>query len=372
MRNFSCDVCGQLIYFENTDCVRCGSKLGFVPEEMQLTALVPHPRDGLPRDRVFTPAGGPGTPVRLCANAAHEACNWLVPAKAENPFCPACRLNRTIPDLSVPGNPALWREIETAKRRLVYALMRFDLPIGAPDAAGIEGGGGLAFEFLADRADGQAVMTGHADGLITINIAEADTAERERRRVEMGEPYRTLLGHMRHEIGHYYWDMLLRDAGDAAEERLGAARAIFGDEREDYAEALRRNYQEGPPDDWQAHYVSSYAASHAWEDFAETWTHYLHIVDTLDTAASFGLGINPEESDDPALRTRIRFDPYRARDLERIIEAWLPLTYAMNSLNRSMGQPDLYPFVLSETVIGKLGFIHDLLRRVSRDGAGTR
>lgn len=368
MRNFSCDACGQLLAFENTDCVRCGAKLGFVPAEMRLRTLELHPRDGAPADGTFTLFADAATRVAPCANVVHQACNWLVPAGSDEDFCPACRLNRTIPDLGLPENLGRWREIETAKRRLVYALLRFGLPVGRRDGAGPDAEGGLAFEFLADNP-GAPAMTGHADGLITINIAEADPAEREKRRVEMGEPYRTLLGHMRHEIGHYYWDLLLRDAGDAAADRLDAARAVFGDERADYAEALRRNYEVGPPEGWQEEYVSSYAASHPWEDFAETWTHYLHIVDTLDTAASFGLDINPRGSADPALSTHIAFDPYRCERLERIIEAWLPLTYAVNSLNRSMGQPDLYPFVLTKTVIDKLGFIHDLLLRVRRPQA---
>lgn len=344
MQIFACGACAQLVYFENTACTRCGHALGFDPGGMALLALEPG-EDGLLRDV------DRGRLWRRCRNAGHEACNWLIPAGDPDTLCLACRLNRTIPDLSVPGNLALWQSIEEAKRRLVYALLRFRLPLVSQR----EGGeAGLAFDFLADAE--QPVMTGHADGLITINIAEADPAERERRRVELGEPFRTLLGHFRHEVGHYYWDMLVRDGG-----RLEAARAIFGDERADYAEALRRNYETGPPGDWQERHVSAYAAAHPWEDFAETWTHYLHIVDTLDTAASFGLGVDPVVSDDPALKARIGFDPYRAPDIGTLIAAWLPLTYAVNSLNRSMGQPDLYPFVLSPVAIEKLGFVHDLI-----------
>ena len=207
----------------------------------------------------------------------------------------------------MPGNIERWRALEAAKRRLVYALKRLGLPLGG-QAGGC--GAGLAFDFLADAGPDQPVMTGHDDGLITINIAEANSAERERRRVELGEPYRTLLGHLRHEVGHYYWDVLVRDGG-----KIEASRAVFGDESVDYQEALDRHYQTGAPAGWEENFVSAYATMHPWEDFAETWTHYLHMVDTLDTAASFGLAVDPGVSDDPTLEAEIGFDPYRAREL---------------------------------------------------------
>lgn len=347
MRIFTCGQCGQLVYFENTLCTRCGRELGFDPGAMALVTLS-HEGDRL------AAADGSGAAWLRCVNAAEDACNWLVPVGAEEAYCAACRLNRTVPDLSVPEHAARWRRIEAAKRRLVYALMRFGLPLRSQIDDGDQG---LAFDFLAAEASEEPVMTGHADGLITINIAEADSAERERIRTEMGEPYRTLLGHFRHEVGHYYWDLLVRDGG-----RLEAARALFGDERADYAEAIERHYRDGAPPDWQEAFVSAYATMHPWEDFAETWTHYLHIVDTLETAASFGLGVDPAVSDDPALTARIAFDPYREPDLDRLLGAWLPLTYAVNSLNRSMGQPDLYPFVLSPPAIEKLRFVHGLVR----------
>jgi hypothetical protein len=342
-----CESCGQLLHFENSTCLRCGSPLGFIPASMDLRALVT--RD----DGTLAPKARPDERWRACANAAAAGCNWLLPADAAGAFCEACELNRTIPDLSVPGNPQKWQAIECAKRRLVYALLRLRLPLTSRHE---DERRGLAFDFLADTRD-KPVMTGHADGLITVNIAEADSAERERRRVELGEAYRTLLGHMRHEVGHYYWDLLVRDGG-----RIGASRAVFGDESEDYGEALRRYYATGAPPDWQAAFVSAYATMHPWEDFAETWTHYLHIVDTLDTAATFGLAVDPVVSDDPALNTRIAFDPYRAPDVGTLVAAWLPLTVAVNSLNRSMGQPDLYPFSLSLPAISKLAFIHDLVQ----------
>jgi hypothetical protein len=346
MKLSTCETCGQLLHFENSVCLRCGSPLGFIPEWLDLRALVA--RD----DGSFAPKARPDERWRACGNAGAAGCNWLVPADGDDAFCAACRLNRTIPDLDVPGNAEKWRTIECAKRRLVYALLRLRLPLTSRHE---DEDRGLAFDFLADTKDA-AVMTGHDDGLITINIAEADSAERERRRVDLGEAYRTMLGHMRHEVGHYYWDLLVRDGG-----KLEASRAMFGDESQDYGEALQRYYENGPPADWQARHVSAYATMHPWEDFAETWTHYLHVVDTLDTAASFGMAVDPVVSNDPALNAEIAFDPYRARDVDRLIEAWVPLTVAVNSLNRSMGQPDLYPFTLSPPAIVKLGFIHDLV-----------
>jgi hypothetical protein len=85
------------------------------------------------------------------------------------------------------------------------------------------------------------------------------------------------------------------------------------------------------------------------------------MVDTLDTAASFGMAVEPGTVTDPTLSTAIAFDPYRAKNFDRLVQAWLPLTVAVNSLNRSMGQPDLYPFALTPGTIEKLRFIHLLV-----------
>jgi len=347
MKLFECQHCGQLLYFENTRCERCGHVLGYLPDRALLSALAP--QDG----QRWRPLAAPEALQRFCANAAHDACNWLVPATASRTFCQACRLNRTIPDLGPPDHLLRWQRLEAAKHRLVYGLLRFGLPVVSklddPDA-------GLAFDFLAESAAAPPVVTGHAEGLITINLAEADDAERERIRQEMGEPYRTLLGHFRHEVGHYYWDRLVRDGL-----WLAAFRELFGDERQDYGACLEAHHAEGPPPDWQERFVSGYASAHPWEDFAETWAHYLHIVDTLETAAAFGLSVRPTAGRDPALAMAIDFDPYLQGDFDALLRAWLPLTYAVNSLNQSMGQPDLYPFVLAPTVIGKLRFVHGLV-----------
>jgi hypothetical protein len=357
MKLFECQQCGQMLYFENTSCVRCGHRLGYLPEWATLSALE---ADG----ESWRPLASPERPMKFCSNAELDLCNWMVPADSAETLCKACRHNRTIPDLSEPHNIDLLRKIEMAKHRLFYTLIALKLPL---DNLSDDPDHGLAFDFLSDQPAGPAqpnppkVLTGHDQGLITLNIAEADDAHREKTRHEMGEPYRTLLGHFRHEVGHHYWDILVLPNPKALEK----CREIFGDEREDYGEALKRHYENGAPADWQEHYVSAYATTHPWEDFAETWTHYLHIVDTLETAASFGLKVDPKVgNDDDELSANIDdVKATRARHVQELIDAWLPLTFAVNSLNRSMGQPDLYPFVLSPTVIGKLGYIHDLVHR---------
>jgi hypothetical protein len=192
--------------------------------------------------------------------------------------------------------------------------------------------------------------------LITLAVAEADDAERERRRVEMAEPYRTLLGHLRHEIGHYYWDRLVRDGG-----RVAACRALFVDDTEDYGTALRRYYENGAPAEWRDGFISAYASSHPWEDFAETWAHYLHIVDTLEMAGAFGLQVHPGIAQPEGSVARIDFDPYGPVEVGQLIAAWLPVANTLNNLNRCMGEPDAYPFILSPVVIAKLGFVHELV-----------
>jgi hypothetical protein len=357
LKLFVCQACGNVLYFENRLCERCGHQVAFLPEKELLSAIEP---DGAS----FKTLADRGEGRMLCRNAELDACNWLTDPGSGDAYCRACRHNGTVPDLSDPARLAGWRELEVAKHRLFYSLLRWKLPLKtrAEDAAH-----GLIFNFLADDPNsGQRVMTGHDNGLITIALTETDDIERERRRLEMGEPYRTLLGHFRHEVGHYFWDVLVRDGG-----KLEAFRTVFGDEQADYGQALQRHYAEGPPPDWQQTYVSAYATSHPWEDFAETWAHYLHIVDTLEMASEFGMEVKPRVDRDGELTARIRFNPYEAADVEALVHAWLPFTFATNSVNRAMGLRDLYPFILSRAVIDKLGFIHALVRGAGKaKGAG--
>lgn len=353
MKLFRCQKCAELLYFENGRCESCQHILGYIPELATLSALE---RDES-NQNAWRASDAPNAPYRFCENTQFNSCNWLIRDDSADALCAACRHNRMIPDLTITENLVRWRRFEAAKHRLFYTLLSLRLP--TPSRAE-DPDNGLAFDFLSDVPNGPKIMTGHENGLITVNLNEADDAEREKTRAAMLEPYRTLLGHLRHESGHFYWERLVRDRG-----RLEDFRAVFGDENEDYGEALRRNYGSSVSEDWRGQYISSYAAAHPWEDFAETWAHYLHIIDTIETAFAFGISIRPRIVNDTGLEATIDFNPYAAGDIQRIIGAWLPLTFAANEMNRSMGEPDLYPFVLSPEVITKLGFVHDLVR--SRD-----
>ena len=357
MKLFECQHCSHPLYFENAHCEGCCRRLGYLPSKEVMAAL--EPDHGFWRTRAE-----PNARYRYCANAEYEVCNWLIAADSPETFCAACRHNRMIPDLSLPDNAAHWRKIEIAKHRLFYTLLKLRLPL----TTRTEDPDGLAFDFLAaplasSSQSSGPVMTGHSGGLITISLAEADDSERERQRSRMDEPYRTLLGHFRHEIAHYYWDHLVRDTPSIED-----FRNIFGDERQDYSAALQYHYSNGPPQDWPQRFVTAYASSHPWEDFAETWAHYFHMVDTLETANVFGMRVRPKLTKSAELAMVVDFDPHAA-DMDRIIDAWLPLTFAVNSINRSMGLSDLYPFVLEPPVIVKLAFVHERIH-AHRDAYG--
>ena len=350
MKVFWCDHCGSVLFFESVQCVKCGHALGFLPDVLDLSSLEPADNGAW---RALT-SQAQGRLYRPCANEReHQVCNWLVPVEDPEPLCTACRLNNTIPDLSAPGNRERWHKLERAKRRVIYTLLHLRLPMaGVPS----EGRPALTFNFLGETPGEPPVLTGHSRGSITVSIAEADDVERERRRVHLNEPLRTLLGHLRHEVAHYYWDRLI--AGNA---HLGNFRELFGDETRDYTSALQQYYQNGAPADWHLSFVTAYASAHPWEDWAETWAHYLHMMDSLETAASVGMVLRPKHPDAKSLTSNPKSlqDPTRA-GFETILENWVPLTCAINELNRGMGQPDLYPFVLSTRAIEKLRFVHEV------------
>lgn len=349
MKLFKCSHCGQLIYFENTFCESCGKPLGFEPDSLQLVTL-----NAEENGQLAIAGKKTKTRYRYCDNSQHGVCNWLVPAANATRFCKACELNRTIPDISRPEYMERWQTIETAKHRLIYSLLRMRLPLVSKT---VDEEKGLAFDFIADDGSGEneRVLTGHQNGLITINIAEADDIERETAKKMMNEVYRTVLGHFRHEIAHYYWEVLIAPFPETLEQY----RNIFGDDSIDYAEALKAHYENGNPPDWNLNFISAYASTHPWEDWAETWAHYMHIIDTLETAYSFGIKI--ETTNASKVKAEIKKDPYQAENFDSLINLWLPLTFAMNSLNRSMGLNDLYPFLISPVVKGKMRFIHELI-----------
>ena len=349
MKIFHCDHCQQLVFFENVRCLECGHALAYVPQLEDVVALQP-----AGDNRWRSARRSDEESYRLCANYDREnVCNWAVAADDPEPLCRSCRLTRVIPDLGQLGNREAWYRLEVAKRRLVYSLLRLGLPVENKTVDPVLG---LAFELLAesDAPGARPVLTGHSAGVITINVAEADDAEREQRRKQLHEPYRTLLGHFRHEVGHYYWQRLLAD-----DDRLDAFRVLFGDERADYAQALQRHYDQGAHPDWHATFISGYASAHPWEDWAETWAHYLHMADTLETAAACGLSLRPRRADEPALKTSGQDRPLGS--FEQKIEAWFPLTYVLNSLNRGLGLPDGYAFLLTPPVIDKLRFVHETI-----------
>jgi hypothetical protein len=365
MKLFICAGCQQVVHFENSLCTRCGRTLAFLPDEGVLTALEPLAEpSGLFRALGL---GADGLRYRACGNQIdHGACNWAVREGDDHRFCRACRLNEVIPNLADAKAKDEWLKLEQSKRRMVYTLLQLGLPVEARGA----GRDGLAFAFKQDLPGEEKVMIGHEQGLITINIAEADSPFREKTRLELGETYRTVLGHFRHEIGHYYWDRLIKESASLVD----AFRRLFGDERASYEEAVAAHYRDGAPRDWPTRYVSSYASMHPWEDWAESWAHYLHMVDTLETARSFGLALRPAAAPPPggaggdekaaagmAVGTR-RLD---FENFDDLAGAWVPLTIALNGLNRSMGLPDPYPFVLSQPALEKVRFVHEAIERLT-------
>ena len=366
-RAFSCR-CGRPVFFGNSRCLACGTPLGYDPASRDLLPL----ESAVAAECVTLQEGGTVKSLWRRADAGRDApgfwrcgnldtaaaCNWLAAKSAAPPnpagLCICCRLTRTLPDLTVIRHPLWWNRIERAKRRLVSSLIGLDLPVQSKDEDPAQG---LVFDLLRSVPNQSPVVTGHADGVITIDVEEADDAWRERRRTELAEPYRTLLGHLRHESGHYFWLRLFEKSP-----WLQPFRELFGDEREDYAAALKRHYSQGAPTDWGGRFVSTYASCHPWEDWAETWAHYLHLVDTLDTAHSFGLD---------GERVELTYERFSDEVLEQgdadgqnflqLINGWMELTGVLNELSRGMGVADFYPFVLSATVVKKLYLVHRVI-----------
>jgi hypothetical protein len=352
MKTFSC-LCGNILFYENIECLACGREVGWCPLCQQLVTLLPEVCGGY---RCGQPACG--VSLQKCFNyAVEQVCNRCLAVAAEGQppesLCDCCRYNETIPDLSVPGNREKWYRIEVAKRRLFYTLNLLGLPYGrAADGFSPP----LAFDFKADvlpathlwRSMGPAerVYTGHANGKITLNIREADDVVREKLRADFGEAHRTLIGHLRHEIGHYYWDLLVSGRGEVD------FRCAFGDDQNPpYAAALEQYYQNGPLPDWQQQYVSAYASMHPWEDFAETFATYLAMVCVLDTARNMGI--------DGALALP-------DADLDQMAQHYQRLGMVMNEMNRAMGLIDLVPQVFVSPVLEKLRYLHALVRTAAQ------
>ncbi|HWF70992.1 MAG TPA: putative zinc-binding metallopeptidase [Mycobacterium sp.] len=345
MRDFHCPNCGQRLTFENSTCLGCGSALGFSLESM--APLVITTGDGGDK-----PGFVSASDYELCANRHLAECNWLVPIDDPGGLCTSCALTLERPNDNDADGLAAFARAEAAKRRLVAELYELKLPIVGRDRYPDYG---LGFRLLSSAHEN--VMTGHDNGVITLDLAEGDDVHREQLKVEMDEPYRTLLGHFRHEVGHYYFYRLITPSSDYP----ARFNELFGDPDADYQEALDRHYSEGAPQGWRESFVSSYATMHAAEDWAETFAHYLHIRDTLDTCAWCGLAPASATFDRPALGPSA---------FPNIIEMWLPLSWSLNMVNRSMGHDDLYPFVLPSAVLQKMQFIHTVIDEVTSESSG--
>lgn len=345
MIHFTC-TCSNTLFFENTLCLKCGSMVGY--------DLVNNAMKSLTKD------------YAQCRNGVDfGVCNWLVPVAGPE-YCRACSLNHMVPDLSVPGNQDAWHKMETAKRRAVFTLAR----LGITPADRKAQPDGLAFDFLTP-IPALCVMTGHKDGVITLNINEADDLYRERQRHHLGEPYRTLVGHFRHELGHYYWDRFFSKSA-ADDPLLAEFRALFGDERADYAQALALYYANGPTGMWTTTHITSYATSHPWEDWAETWAQYLHIVDGVETAAAFGWASKSVPIPfTPLLPEQVVADtPEADVSFLSTLNDWAKLSPALNEMAASLGHATMYPFIFTPQTARKILFIHHMVKVAAKNWAG--
>ena len=382
MKTFKCSCPTQpALFFENTSCNSCGRVTGLTADFKRVQAFDLDEASGY-----FKLQGVANKRYKKCHNFVnHDACNGMVEIDLSafktvdtainddagvidaSDLCFACQFNELIPDLTVTGHLPLWQKLETAKRRALYTLNALPVPLKNLQQDAMAG---LSFDFTTDRNVGDhfasrisnlpAVMTGHNCGHITINLAEADDVSRSTMQLAMGEHYRTLLGHFRHELGHYYFDQLI--VPDPKKHAL--CKKYFGDDELDYQAALDTHYQEGSPSNWHETFISEYASMHPWEDWAETWAHYMHIIDTLETAINYDIKLT-ENTNVPAGRDMNGLNLpqnqeyfYFQTSFKHIIDAWVSFSIMLNSLNRSMGLPDAYPFVLSPAVRNKLMFVH--------------
>ncbi|GGD56099.1 zinc-binding metallopeptidase family protein [Lacimicrobium alkaliphilum] len=364
MKTFSCQ-CGNTLHFANTRCVNCGLMLGFLPDDRQLSAFTKN-RNG------YWQASSNGRAYRQCKNYhMYDVCNWMVPYEDTNELCTSCRMTQTIPNLDQPNNKLLWFRMEQAKRRLLYTLYKLELPVISRQQ---DPNQGLGFSFMEDQTEDEYgneltvknfVTTGHNAGVITLNLREAEHSSRMKVREEMNEQYRTLVGHFRHESGHYYWDRLIKNSG-----WLEEFRTLFGDERLDYTLSLQNYYAQGPSVDWHKVWISAYASMHPWEDFAESWAHYLHMVDTLETASDFDFSVSSHQVINPLQQLPQSDEAKNEAHFNQLFNDWCRLTAVLNALNRSMGLDDAYPFVISTMATDKLRFVHKVIGAANTTNIG--
>jgi hypothetical protein len=333
--------CGQTVFSENTRCINCGRVLGFDPFQGKIFSL-----DVGPDGRLQAPDG---SLWQLCANREqHQICNGLAAGTAQGTLCASCALNRTIPVLGRPENLRRWRKLENAKRRMITGLSRLGLDVRSKINSH---SAGMSFDFMEDQRSHPDVLetfvsTGHENGVITINLLEADEVQRVQARELMGERYRTLLGHFRHEAGHFFYNELTPDSA--------AFTRIFRDPYQDYDSALQTYYQDGPLAEWGQHYISAYACSHPLEDWAECFAHYLHMQDALATGSACGLTTVGESA-----------------GFGEQLQAWMGLSMSLNEVSRSLGQRDAYPFIITDDIAQKLAFVDEAIRKAGLAGRST-
>jgi hypothetical protein len=352
VRAFSCPVCNDFAPFESDACATCGTALGLHLPTKSMVAIA----DGS--------ATIDGQHSVRCTQYGPLGCNWLAPAEQteyERGRCLADSLIRREP----AADDTLAREklvpTAAALRRLIYQLDDIGLPVDPF----WRHDGGLAFDLLSSYTTGKKVIIGHAGGVITIDLVESLDDYRESLRVKLGEPYRTMLGHFRHEVGHYYQNVLVEN-GSGAEKYLGQCRELFGDERAGYGDAIARHYESGAPVGWGESFISEYATMHPWEDFAECFAHYLHITDTMDTSREAGMVLLAERVRFAAPRDIVPLESYGEEPIERLLFDWRWMSMFFNRVNTAMGKNPLYPFEIPAAVTAKLGFIHRVIRETGR------
>ncbi|MEE4022020.1 putative zinc-binding metallopeptidase [Gordonia sp. PKS22-38] len=351
MHALTCPVCNALSGFDPQHCPSCGSSVGIHLPSQSLAVVA---TEGVQID---------GRQWVRCSNATRTGCNWLTLAEVDEGSiglrgrCFPCSLVRRDPDpddtIAVEKLTSTTRDL----RMLIYQLADLGLPVEPFWRTE----GGLAFDLLSSQTTGQQVIIGHANGVVTIDLAESLDAHRERLRVDLGEAYRTMLGHFRHEVGHYF-EHILVETGGGATEYLAEAREIFGDERVSYRDAIDRHYTYGPPRNWQDSYISEYATMHPWEDFAECFAHYLHITGTIDTARESGLMLESDQVSFTMDRDIVPLKSYADVPIERLLYDWKWLSTMFNRVNAAMGARPLYPFDIPRPVVRKLGFVHRVIR----------
>ncbi len=346
MKVLHCPACQTRVYFKNSLCLQCHSQFGFAANSMQMATF------------------GDGTSYKACANRAPiPVCNWLVAANDPHGLCESCRLTSTIAPLSNKKNLSRWITVENAKRRLLYSLRAQGislLPKQSPfDLHGVE------FRWLEGQ-NGQQVITGHENGVITLNIEEVDDGQRELERERLNENMRTVLGHLRHETSHHLYQRFVENRPSQQ-----TFRQVFGDDTADYGQALAKHYDKGAPADWSANYISAYASCHPLEDWAETAAHFLLMLDALETAQSERMELqgwtlaNAQPASNLEDAALLNDEAVTAR---LVTHEWLPLTRFLNAMSRSLGQRDYYPYVLSDAVIRKLSFVRFILLAASDPG----